>query len=77
MFPDEKEVKPQKKKQKKNKTDDEKEVKPQKKKQKQDKKLKYENRVWNYDARPDPFKKGKPWWTAYDDIISTVIEVHF
>ena len=35
--------------------------------------IKYDNRVWFYDAREDPFAKGDPLWVAYDDLTSTMI----
>ena len=43
----------------------------------EDSSFKFENRVWYWDARADPYKKGNPKWTAYDEVTSTVIERHF
>ena len=37
----------------------------------------FNNLVWFWDTRKDPFTKGKPEWEAYDDIISTIIETRF
>ena len=52
---------------------EEKEVKPLTK----EKPVKYENLVWKWDERFDPFVKGNPQWTPYDDITSTMIDTHY
>ena len=36
----------------------------------------YDNRVWFWDRRLDPFAEGKPDLIAYSDLISTIIEKH-
>lgn len=34
----------------------------------------YENRVWFWDSREDPFAEGEPEYVAYTDLTSTIIE---
>ena len=36
----------------------------------------YDNRVWFWDSRPDPFKMGNPKWVTYSDTVSTIIDEH-
>ena len=35
---------------------------------------KYENRVWFWDCRVDPFAPGEPQWKGYSDINSVLID---